>query len=49
MLKFYNRFVFQSQSGDTPTPTPTPIPLHTADEKITGEIIETVTLTQEGA
>lgn len=48
MLKFYDKFVIQPQTGgDTPTPTPTSI--YSADEKITGYVIDTVTYSQEGA
>ena len=46
MLKFYDKFIIQPQSGGD-TPTPSPVSLHTADEKLSGSIIETVTLTQE--
>lgn len=46
MLKFYNKFIIQPQSGDTPTPQPTSI--YSADEKITGAVIDSVTYTQEG-
>lgn len=46
MLKFYDKFVIQPQSGSTPTPTPTSI--YSADEKITGYVIDSVTYTEAG-
>lgn len=46
MLKFYEKFMIQPQldGGDTPTPTS----IYSADEKITGAVIDSVTYTQEG-
>lgn len=46
MLKFYNKFIIQPQSGDTPTPQPTSI--YNADEKIRGSVADSVTYSQEG-
>lgn len=46
MFEFYEKFRIQPMTGgDTPTPTPK---IYNADEKITGNVVDSVTFTQEG-
>ena len=46
MLRFPSKFIIQpTTGGDTPTPQPTSI--YSADEKITGYVLDSVTYSEE--